>query len=76
MSTHDAYLDLTGFKCPMNFVRAKLLIETMETTQVLKLKLIDEESIESVCNSMQQEGHELLKVEKFQDYSEVYIAKN
>lgn len=73
MLVEDAFIDLTGVACPINFVRAKLLIDTMKFGQILRLEIDNGEPVESVTKSMQEEGHEIIQSNKFELYSELFI---
>ncbi|HJP17577.1 MAG TPA: sulfurtransferase TusA family protein [Nitrospinota bacterium] len=57
-------LDLKGVKCPFNYVKAKLKLETMETGAFLELFLDDGEPIKNVPNSLKNDGQEILEKEK------------
>lgn len=61
--TPDARLDLRGVQCPMNYVQACLRLEEMIPGQVLELLLSDGLPMANVPNSLQGDGHRLLKVE-------------
>ena len=51
--------DLRGVKCPMNFIKAKLFLEGTSNEEVIFL-LDDNESIDNVPYSLEQEGHEII----------------
>ncbi len=57
-------LDLRGVKCPFNYVKAKLQLETMETGSLLQLFLDDGEPIINVPTSLKNDGQEILEMEK------------
>jgi len=57
----DATIDLRGVKCPFNFVKTKLKLETMESGQTLSVVLDPGEPIANVPRSVQEEGHALIK---------------
>ncbi len=59
-----AELDLRGVACPMNFVKAKLKLETMEGGAVLGLFLDEGEPVENVPASFRGEGQEVLDMQK------------
>lgn len=59
----DESLDLSGVKCPINFVKTKLKLETMEVGQLLEVVVDDGEPIRSVPKSVKDEGHKILKVD-------------
>ena len=50
-------LDLRGVPCPLNWVRARLLLETMTPGAQLLLQLDPGEPIESVPRSAAEDGH-------------------
>ena len=50
-------LDLTGVVCPLNWVRAKLALETLEPGDELELLLDPGEALDSVPRSAEEEGH-------------------
>lgn len=75
MLAEDSFIDLTGVKCPINFVRAKLMIDTMKPKEILKIALDNGESFESVSKSMLEEGHEIIQINKAQENSEIFVEK-
>ena len=62
--TGTVLLDLKGVKCPFNYVKAKLKLETMETGTFLELFLDDGEPIKNVPTSLKNDGQEILETEK------------
>ncbi|MFL5826671.1 MAG: sulfurtransferase TusA family protein [Thermoleophilaceae bacterium] len=52
-------LDLTGVPCPMNWVRTKLALESLEPGEELSVALDDGEPIDSVPRSAREDGHEV-----------------
>lgn len=71
----DKELNLRTIACPINFVRAKLAIDSMNSGEILKLELDNGEPVESVSKSMKEEGHELLDLKEHDSYSELWIKK-
>jgi sulfite reductase (ferredoxin) len=67
--------DYRGVACPMNFVKTKLVLETMNSGQQLEILLDDGEPIENVPNSVKLEGHKILKQEKDGPHWVVVIEK-
>lgn len=57
-------LDLKGVKCPFNYVKAKLQLETMNVGELLELYLDDGEPIKNVPNSLKNDGQEILEMDK------------
>ncbi len=52
-------LNLRGVACPMNFVKAKLKLETINTGDVLEIVLDDGQPIQNVPASFRAEGQEI-----------------
>ncbi len=57
LSTPDAQIDLRGTPCPLNFVRTKLRLKSMQPGQLLEVWLDPGEPIEQVPDSLVMEGH-------------------
>lgn len=60
----DDLLDLRGVLCPINFVKTKLKLESMDAGQVLEIVLDDGEPIQNVPKSIKEEGHKIVEVKK------------
>jgi len=52
-------LNLKGTPCPINFVRTKLKLDSMELNKFLEVILDDGEAVISVSKSIEEEGHEI-----------------
>lgn len=72
----DALMDLRGVKCPINYVKAKIRLETMEKGQTLLLYLDEGEPIRNVPTSLKNDGQEILKMAKVGEYYELLVKKN
>ncbi len=59
----DFYLDITQEICPLTFVKTKLLIEKMESGQVVQVRLKGAEPLENVPRSAREQGHIVLGME-------------
>ena len=70
----DKEADFRGVVCPLNYVKTKLLLETMSSGQVLSI-LLDEEGGRNVPDSARQDGHEVLSKEKEGDHWRVIVRK-
>ena len=69
-------LDLSGVTCPMNFVKAKLRLETMDVGDSLAIVLDDGEPIQNVPASFQGEGQEILETTDLGDgHWRIVVAK-
>ncbi len=60
----DASIDLRGVMCPINFVKTKLKLETLESGEVLEVILDSGEPIQNVPKSIKEEGHKIIEVKK------------
>jgi sulfite reductase (ferredoxin) len=60
--TVTAELDLRGVACPMNFVKAKLRLETLEVGATLGVLLDDGEPVQNVPASFRNEGQEVAEI--------------
>ncbi len=60
-------LDITGEICPFTFVKSKLVLETMEKGEILRVIVDYEPSAVSVPKSMTDEGQEVLATNKIDD---------
>ncbi|MBX9687477.1 MAG: sulfurtransferase TusA family protein [Candidatus Obscuribacterales bacterium] len=53
-------LDLRGVACPMNFVKTRLFLDKLAVGELLNVLIDAGEPVTSVCQSLTQEGHEIL----------------
>ena len=68
--------DLRGVLCPMNFVRTKLELATLQSGDTLEILLDDGKPIENVPGSVKLEGHEILsQTQHSEGYWQVLIKK-
>lgn len=56
----DYYLDITAERCPITFVKTKLLIERMQTGETAEVRLGAGEPLENVPRSVEELGHQIL----------------
>lgn len=71
----DQHLDLRGVPCPLNFVKTKLTLESMEAGSILEVLLDEDDPIINVTASVKEEGHQILKVEKIAEHWKLVIKK-
>lgn len=64
----DKSLDIRGVACPMTWVKTKLMLETMNSGEILDVKLDSEDAIRDVPKSAKGEGHRVMRLEKEDDY--------
>jgi len=74
-TTTPIELDLRGVICPYNYVKTKLKLESMGAGQVLSVIVDDGEPIRNVPRSITEDGHTILKQEKFGNGFRVLIRK-
>ncbi len=67
--------DLRGVACPLNFVKTKLALDSMETGEILEILLDDGEPIDNVPGSVEAEGHTVVRREKAGGHWVVVIKK-
>jgi tRNA 2-thiouridine synthesizing protein A len=72
----DAELDLRGVMCPINFVKTKLKLESMDTGQVLEIVVDSGEPIQNVPKSVKEEGHKILEVKKEEGHFRLKIQRS
>lgn len=77
MPDYDRELDITSYSCPMTFVRAKLLLESMALGEIAKIRLNAGEPLLNVPRSMTEHGQEILHLapENEGDSDGVHILK-
>ncbi|MCK4846578.1 MAG: sulfurtransferase TusA family protein [Deltaproteobacteria bacterium] len=63
----DDSIDLRGVMCPINFVKTKLRLESMEDGQILEVILDSGEPIQNVPKSLKDEGYKIVEVKKEDD---------
>lgn len=68
-------MDLKGTPCPLNYVKAKLKLETLNSGQILEILLDEGEPIENVPKSLEQDGHKILEIKKQDGYYKVIVKK-
>lgn len=63
----DKTINIKGEVCPYTFVRSKLAIEEMDSSQVLEVITDHRPATENVPRSMANEGNEVLEITKIND---------
>lgn len=66
-TTADETFDLKGEVCPFTFVKSKLMLEMMESGQILQVIVDNDESATNVPRSLTNEGNQVLGCEKIND---------
>jgi len=60
----DIVIDLTGLQCPMPLLKAKLALNSMASTQVLKVVATDPASEKDFHMFVDQTDHQILDFQK------------
>ena len=60
----DIELDLSGLQCPMPLLKAKLALNSMDSTQVLKIIATDPSSEKDFYMFVDQTDHQILDFQK------------
>lgn len=56
----DYFIDITDKKCPMTFVKTKLLVERMEIGQTADVRLREGEPVQNVPRALKEIGQEIV----------------
>lgn len=75
ISTPDAQLDLRGTPCPINFVRTKLRLETMQPGGLLEVWLDPGEPIEQVPDSLTMAGYQVEQITDCAGYFSLLVRR-
>lgn len=70
------HLDLKGTPCPINYVKAKLFLEDLDSGDALEVFLDEGESISNVPQSLKNDGHEIMSIEKQDGFYRVVVKKS
>jgi len=68
-------IDLIGVKCPFNYVKTKLKLESMAPGDSLEVLLDQGEPEKNVPRSVQNDGHKVLSMGKTDGYFKMLIEK-
>ena len=68
-------VDLHGVICPMNFVKAKAAIATINSGEIIEFILDEGEALLNVPRSLKEEGHKILKVIPLDETFKVIVEK-
>jgi sulfite reductase (ferredoxin) len=71
----DKILDLKGTPCPLNYVKAKLFLENLNSGSTVEIFLDEGEPIENVPKSLQNDGHQIIKIERSNGFYRLLVKK-
>lgn len=69
-------INLKGVACPLNFVKTKLALETLEPGQILQVVLDKGEPMRNVPRSVKDEGHQIIYTKKEKNHYILLIRKS
>ena len=69
-------IDLRGVACPLNFVKAKLELEKLETGSILMVLLDEGEPVQNVPVSFIQQGQDVIEIKKLGEHFSVKVRRN
>lgn len=69
------FKDFRGVACPMNFVKTKIELAKLKSSELLEILLDDGAPINNVPGSVKEEGHEIVTVNKKGEHWAVLIRK-
>ena len=70
-----AAIDLLGVKCPFNYVKTKIKLETMASGSILEVLLDDGEPSENVPKSIKNDGHKVVSLVEEEGHYKLTIEK-
>jgi TusA-related sulfurtransferase len=62
LPVHDKAIDITAETCPMTYVRTRLALDTMQTGQILLVRLKGEDPLRNVPRAAADQGHDPLEL--------------
>ncbi|MDP1853399.1 MAG: sulfurtransferase TusA family protein [Candidatus Omnitrophota bacterium] len=68
-------MDLKGTPCPINYIKAKLALEDLDTGDILEVILDEGEPIRNVPESLKNDGHQVLSVKQEGKFYRILIKK-
>ncbi|MDI6757639.1 MAG: sulfurtransferase TusA family protein [Endomicrobiia bacterium] len=68
-------LDLRNVSCPMNFVKTKVALDSLQKDELLEVILDEGDAMLNVPRSVKEEGHQVVKVENMGTAFMVVIKK-
>ena len=58
------FLDLTKYKCPITFIKAKIALEKLHKDQFLTVKINEGEDLDNMPESLKEIGFKIIKKER------------
>ena len=70
------FLDLTKYKCPITFVKAKIALEKLRKNESLIIKINEGEDLNNMPESLKEIGFKIIKKKKLQKNIAEIIIKH
>ena len=68
----DYFIDITQEVCPMTFVKTRLQIEKMNSGEMLVIRLLGDEPLKNVPDSLTELGHRVIRIERERQDADLY----
>ncbi len=75
LPAHDKAIDITAETCPMTFVRTRLALESLESGQILLVRLAGADPVRNVPRAALDHGHEPLDLLKQEDQTWLLVLR-
>lgn len=75
-NAENCIIDLRGVACPLNFVKAKLELEKLETGSILEVLLDKGEPVRNVPDSFIQQGQDVIEIKNIGEYFIVKVRRS
>jgi len=68
----DYFIDITQEVCPMTFVKTRLQIEKMNSGEMVVIRLLGDEPLKNVPDSLTELGHRVIRIERERQDADLY----
>ncbi|MEA2625504.1 MAG: tRNA 2-thiouridine synthesizing protein [Candidatus Binatota bacterium] len=68
-------LDLRGVRCPLNWAKAKVRLETLSPSETLALLVDDERGVRDIPRAAEAEGYDVIEVAAVSSAWRIVIQK-
>jgi tRNA 2-thiouridine synthesizing protein A len=75
LPAHDKAIDITAETCPMTYVRTRLALDTIETGQILLVRLKGEDPLRNVPRAAADQGHDPLDLLEQEDGTHLLVIQ-
>ena len=72
---HDKAIDITAETCPMTFVRTRLALDTIQTGEILLVRLKGADPLANVPRAAADQGHDPLELTEQPDGSWLLVIQ-